>query len=203
MTNNGAVESFEIERKYEVSGEAILPTAESFKKVGLRPGEPNPFELRATYFDTPKGELASKRIAMRNRLGGKDEGWHLKFKGADGARELLWAPSEDLPEGMRNELVAILGEDAVATIAPIATLRTHRVTTLLYDASDKPVIELADDTVDAKNELAGVQRQWREWESELVSDDTDRLLDKVEPLLVEAGATRVRGTSKIQRTMQP
>ncbi len=202
MTNNGAIETFEIERKYEVADDAVLPSAAVFAEAGLRLGEPEAHELRASYFDTPDAGLASQRVALRRRVGGKDEGWHLKAKGDDGARELLWPPAETMPEGLRGELEARLGAGEVRRIGAIASLRTARTTAMLFDASGAPVIELADDRVDAINELSGRRQKWREWEAELVPGADAALLDAVEPLLVAAGAARVRGTSKIQRTMQ-
>lgn len=203
MTNNGAVESFEIERKYEVADEAALPSAEAFAAVGLRLGMLEAHELRAAYFDTPDGGLASRRLALRRREGGKDAGWHLKAKGEHGARELLWPPAAEMPEGLLREVEPHLGAEGLARLGAIATLRTHRMTAMLFDASGAAIVELADDRVDAVNELSGREQRWREWEAELMPGAPEALLELVEPLLVAAGAVRVRGTSKIQRTMQP
>lgn len=202
MSINGAIESFEIERKYEVSDDAMLPDPVSFAALGLRSGEPEVHELRASYFDTPGGELAKLRLALRNRHGGKDEGWHLKAKGEDGARELLWPQSAELPEGLRAEVEDRLGAGAIDRLGAIATLRTTRITQLLFGERGEAVIEIADDRVDGTNELTGSSQRWREWEAELMPGADEALLDALEPLLVAAGATRVRGTSKIQRTMQ-
>lgn len=201
MSGNGAVESFEIERKYEVPDGAELPGAESFASLRLRLDDTESHELRASYFDTPAGELAAQRLALRRRRGGKDEGWHLKAKGDEGARELLWPPADELPDGLRKEVEDRLGSGATDRLGAIATLRTTRRTTMLFDASGDAVIELADDLVDATNELTGVRQRWREWEAELMPGADEALLDEIEPLLVASGATRVRGTSKIQRTM--
>ena len=152
VTINGAIESFEIERKYEVSDDAQLPDAVGFAALGLQPGAPETHELqmcirdrpdavgfaalglqpgapethelRASYFDTPSGELASRRLALRNRHGGKDAGWHLKAKGDDGARELLWPQSDELPVGLRAEVEDRLGSGSIDRLGAIATLRT-------------------------------------------------------------------------------
>lgn len=201
VSKNGAVETFEIERKYEVAEDAVLPAAVAFEAIGLRPAEAVEQELRASYFDTPAGELASLRLALRHRLGGKDEGWHLKAKGEDGARELLWPSSHTMPTGLRAEVEDRLGPDALERLQAIATLHTQRVTTMLFDEAGRAVVELADDSVDAVNELSGRRQQWREWEAELMPGEDPAWLDTVEPMLVAAGASRVRGTSKIQRTM--
>ena len=201
VSNNGAVETFEIERKYEVSSDAALPDATTFAAIGLRLETPTEHKLRASYFDTRTGELASLRLALRHRLGGKDEGWHLKAKGEDGARELLWPTAEAIPAGLIREVEDRLGEGAAERLEAIATLRTQRVTAVLFNEAGEPVIELADDRVEGTNELTGRCQSWREWEAELMPEAKEGVLDLVEPLLVAAGARRVRGTSKIQRTM--
>lgn len=202
MTNNGAIETIEIERKYEVSAEDSLPNTETFAALGLRLGDAEQHDMRAQYFDTPEADLARQRTALRRREGGKDAGWHLKMKGDDAARELLWPPSDQMPAGVRAELASRIGADATARIGAIATLRTHRTTAILFDEHNNAVIELADDLVDARNELSGREQRWREWEAELMPGTDPARLDAIEPSLVAAGARRVRGTSKIQRTMQ-
>ena len=198
---NEAIESFVIERKYEVTVGAVWPTPAQFADLGVRLGATERHELHASYFDTPTGDLAAQRVAVRRRVGGKDSGWHLKHKGEEGARELLWPQSDDMPEGLQRELEHRIGATAVTAIGPIATLQTVRLTAVLYDESDAALVELADDRVDARNELTGGKQQWREWEAELLPPSDAAVLDEIEPLLVAAGATRVRGTSKIQRTM--
>ncbi len=199
--SNGATETFEVERKYEVDEAAELPGSAEFATLGLVLEAAEAHSLRAGYFDTPAAELAARRFALRRRVGGKDAGWHLKAKGDDGARELMWPPSDEMPAGLRQEVERLLGDEGAGRLGAIATLRTQRITAMLLNASGKPVIELADDRVDASNELSGRRQRWREWEAELMPGADEALLDLVEPLLVAAGAARVRGTSKIQRTM--
>lgn len=201
VSNNGAIETFEIERKYEVSDDALLPDADTFAAIGLRLDASATHELRASYFDTPTGELASLRLALRHRLGGKDEGWHLKAKGEAGARELLWPTAEEIPSGLKHEVEDRLDEGATDRLRAIATLRTQRVTAMLCNEAGDAVVELADDRVEGVNELTGRRQSWREWEAELMPEADEGVLDLVEPLLAAAGAKRVRGTSKIQRTM--
>lgn len=198
---NGATESFEIERKYEVSDDATLPSAAACEAHGLFLGQAVTNQLRASYFDTPTGELASLRVALRQRVGGKDEGWHLKMKSDGGAHEMLWPMADELPEGLRKEVEDRLGAGGADRLAKIATLQTDRLTVLVTDALGNAVIEIADDRVHAVNELSGRGQSWREWEAELIPGADEGLLDTLEPLLASAGASRVRGTSKIQRTM--
>lgn len=198
----GAVESFEIERKYEVGDAAALPAAAEFAAAGLILGEPEEHRLEARYFDTPAGDLAAQRVAVRMRRGGADEGWHLKEKGTEGVRELHWPLADEMPAGLAAELTRRVGAEAFERIRTIASLRTVRRTIRVSEAGDdRELVELADDRVEASNELTGRRQAWREWEAELIPDADPGVLDRIEPLLAAAGAARVRGTSKIQRAM--
>lgn len=202
VSTNGATETLEIERKYEVSDAATLPDAAACKAHGLYLGEAVTTQLRATYFDTPAGELAGLRMALRQRVGGKDEGWHLKIKSDGAVREMLWPLGEELPDGLRAEVEDRLGAGSADRLGAIATLDTSRITVLVTDSTGNAVIEIADDRVQAVNELSGRRQSWREWEAELIPDADEGILDTLEPVLTAAGASRVRGTSKIQRAMR-
>lgn len=202
MSQNGAIEALEIERKYEPGADAVLPAAGAFEAVGLVASGAEVHELHASYFDTPTLELATQRLALRRRAGGKDDGWHLKSKGEGSVRELMWPFSDDMPKGLIREVDDRLGAGAAERLSAIATVRTTRTTTLLHAETGEPVVEIADDLVEATNEVSGERQRWREWEAELMPGVFDeQLLESIEPLLIEAGATRARGTSKIQRIM--
>lgn len=199
MTYAAPVESFEVERKYAVDAAAELPTAEAFAATGFAIEGPQPNLLEAQYFDTAELDLGAMRLAVRRRRGGKDEGWHLKEKGDAGARELLWPPADCMPEGLTALIEERIGE-AASRIGAIASLRTVRAVYRVHRDGEE-VVEIVDDRVDAVNELTGHRQRWREWEAELVPGADEALLDDVERVLERAGARRVRGTSKIQRTM--
>lgn len=196
----GPVESFEIERKYTVGDEVSVPEADAFAPIGLTPGDAVEYRLEARYFDTPEFALGAQRVAVRERRGGSDAGWHLKEQGEPGARELLWPPGEEMPTGLGALIRDRLG-DAASGVGVIATLRTVRTVRRLRSATGAEVVELADDRVDAVNETTGVRQRWREWEAELLPGADPAVLDGIEGVLTAAGARRVQGTSKIQRTM--
>ena len=218
MAGNGAIETFEVERKYAVSSRAELPGSPAFAAVGLRLLEPESFTLEAIYFDTPDAALGIQRVAVRKRVGGKDEGWHMKLKGADGSRELVWPLAETMPDGLLREIVDRIGKHDADRLIAVATMRTLRTIVRVWadegaapatatgtaGSPEQPgewLIELADDRVVATNALSGEERSWREWEAELAPGASLELLELVEPLLIGAGAERVRGTSKLQRAM--
>ena len=122
MAGNGAIETFEVERKYAVSSRAELPGSPEFTAVGLRLLEPENFTLEAIYFDTPDATLGIQRVAVRKRVGGKDEGWHMKLKGADGSRELAWPLAETMPDGLLREIVDRIGKHDADRLIAVATM---------------------------------------------------------------------------------
>ncbi|MHA3723397.1 CYTH domain-containing protein [Leucobacter sp. HY1910] len=209
--NDGA-ESIEVERKYEVPEHAVMPRAEAYAALGLTLDAPETHELRATYFDTPDRALARAGIAVRERSGGHDAGWHVKQRLSGGVREVAWPPAPEAPEaliaklhellaGNTGEAGAAVAGPVVATLQlePLAQMRTTRVTTLVRQTG-KPVIELADDRVLGIDHTAGgVRRAWREWEAELVLGEDPAVLALVEPLLLAAGAVPSLSFAKIAR----
>ncbi|MBK0417753.1 CYTH domain-containing protein [Leucobacter sp. CSA1] len=198
MSDRGATATFEVERKYEAPGDAALPGAEAFERLGMRASEPETFELAADYLDTAEGDLGRARLAVRSRHGGKDAGWHLKERGAEGVAELQWPPADEMPEGLRAELRDRVG-DAVDRIGPLASLRTVRTAVVLSDESGVESVEIADDVVLATDHLCGVRRAWREWEAELLPGADAAVLDRLEPLLLAAGARPSLSSAKIAR----
>lgn len=191
------VESVEIERKYEVTGDAVVPT--DFSIAGLTVLEEHTYGLEARYFDTADRLLAQHRIAVRLRLGGHDAGWHLKARTPSGTREVTWPPTENVPETLIAELRLVTGQH-IRALEGTATLRTTRKSYRL-GAEDRPVIELVDDTVQAQEHEGGVRRRWREWEAELVEGEDPVFLERLEPVLERAGAIPSVSDAKIARAL--
>jgi inorganic triphosphatase YgiF len=192
----------ESERKYDVDEETELPELSRVAKVERE----EPVMLRATYFDTPDGALAAARMTLRRRTGGTDEGWHLKTpEGADGRREhqaplgdpSIAQPPADLLEPVR----ALIGDTPVVEIARLHTERI--VVKLVRDGRE--IAEVADDVVSATDVHTGILRVWREWECELLDgapeEEQERLglLDRIEGLLLSAGAEPASAVSKLAR----
>lgn len=199
-------ESVEIERKYEVPSGAELPSVEEFAGRGLRVGATATHELHARYFDTADGALAAARLAMRVRVGGTDEGWHVKEKIDGGTRELHWPLSDEMPPGLVAELRGRIG-DAVETVRTIAELRTERRTLRLENADGIEVVEIADDRVraaelrgaDVNGDESRVDRAWREWEAELMPGADVAWLDATGELLESVGAVPSLSIAKVAR----
>jgi inorganic triphosphatase YgiF len=192
----------ESERKYDVDEETELPELSRVAKMERE----EPVMLRATYFDTPDGALAAARMTLRRRTGGKDEGWHLKTpEGADGRREHqapLGDPSVAQPPAELLEPVRSLIGDT--PVVEIARLHTERIVVKLV-RDGREIAEVADDVVSATDVHTGILRVWREWECELLDgapeEEEERLglLDRIEGLLLSAGAEPASAVSKLAR----
>ena len=206
------IESEEVERKYEVREGAALPGAEAFAAIGLSAEAPEVHHLVASYFDTPDRALAAQGLAVRSRAGGKDAGWHLKRRGADGVHETGWPPSPEMPEALAAEIRDRIGEEGLARLRAVAELRTTRTVVVLRDrepgsgsgAESGGLIEIADDEVfaiDRQAESAAdeVRRAWREWEAEMLGGADRAWLDRLEPVLLAAGASPSPSIAKIAR----
>jgi CHAD domain-containing protein len=195
----------EVERKYDVDGGFVLPDPGDLSAAGVTTADP-PVEhqLEAVYHDTEDLRLAQARITLRRRTGGPDAGWHLKLPAKDGARRELHAP---LGRTVRNPPKALLepvrGILRGAPTGPVATLRNHRVVTVLRDGEGRALAEVADDTVTASSsgpDGAAELQAWREVEVELVDGD-EALLAPVGEWLVAAGASPSGSASKLARVL--
>ena len=69
----------EIERKFALADGQALPGLEHLGD----PGEVVELQLAATYFDSPHFVLTRAHQVVRHRVGGVDEGWHVKLPGND------------------------------------------------------------------------------------------------------------------------
>ncbi len=201
----------EVERKYDVEPGADLPRLDDVAGV-VRVDRPVVGRLEATYFDTRDLTLAGAGITVRRRVGGDDQGWHLKVPGAaEDERVEMHLPLaraiRTVPKEFRTLLegVAGLDDDNLQAVARLRTMRTVRV---LRDDEGRPLAEVCDDEVEARafpvlktGDRPRPETSWREWEVELVDGDAD-LLDAVEQELVEAGARPSRHSSKLRRALE-
>jgi CHAD domain-containing protein len=187
----------ETERKYDVPETFELPELAGVAGIaGVTGAETH--DLDATYFDTEDLRLMRNRRTLRRRSGGNDAGWHLKTPGDGSGRTEHRIPDHD-GDAVPDELVGIVrGFVRRHPLGPVCRLRTHRVETPLRDAKGRTLALVAQDRVTAD---AGDERSvWQEVEVELVDGDAE-LLDAVERVLLEAGATPASGPSKASRAL--
>lgn len=76
-------EIIEMERKYEVGGNFIVPDLSGVSNI-TQVTAPRRYRLTAIYFDTAGLALARAHITLRRRTGGTDAGWHLKLPAGGG-----------------------------------------------------------------------------------------------------------------------
>jgi len=190
----------EIERKFAVDETTVSPSFDGLSAVS-RVEQAPVAHLDAVYFDTAGHDLASHKITLRRRTGGTDAGWHLKLPaGADARTEVrlpLTGAREDVPEELRDIVLAIVRDRA---LTPVARIQTQRTVTTLYAADGSKQTEFCDDRVTA---TAGESVQdWREWELELAAgvDDND-LLDRLANRLYDAGARPAGHGSKLSKVL--
>ncbi|GAB19213.1 hypothetical protein GOEFS_077_00050 [Gordonia effusa NBRC 100432] len=209
-----ATEQVEIELKFDVSANHPAPDFAGIDGVTeLR--TPDTVALYATYFDTESLDLASNRMTLRRRVGGDDEGWHLKqpaltnFGSVNTRREIQVsfdeAPMEgDAPDELLRPVLAITRR---RRLIPVAAISTSRTAIELVDDTGHIIAVFCDDLVTAQSLLPDGQSQtWSEWEFELVdgtgnAKSDKKLLKQARKLLLDAGAQVSSSQSKLARAI--
>ncbi|MFB0833748.1 CYTH and CHAD domain-containing protein [Arthrobacter halodurans] len=195
--------SVEVERKYDVGDDAVLPSLADLPGVA-RVDPPVVHEMSAVYFDTPDLRLASRRITLRRRSGGSDAGWHLKLPGGPDERLEIHEPAGPDPDAVPAALLSLVrAHTRDRPLAPVARLDTRRAVHLLRGPAGEPLAEAADDRVRAQTLPPGADpTRWREWETELAGGPRD-LLDAAGDLLTAHGARRSAHPTKLARALGP
>src|SRR3954451_14844184 len=189
----------EIERKYEAADDLVVPDLASVRGVASVT-DPVEHVLTASYFDTADRVLAMWGVTVRRRVGGSDEGWHLKLPSAvaEGERHeirlALGRAKHTVPKPFRSTLRGLVGD---RELVPVATLSTRRTVRELHDGGGRVLAEVVDDHVEARAARSEDPVTWRELEVELVDGDQD-LLDATGRLLEESGATTSVRRSKLE-----
>lgn len=201
MAKGPVEQHLEVERKYDVDAVAAVPDLSGLPGVArVVPAER--LDQLATYVDTADLALLAARVTLRRRVGGVDDGWHLKLPAGEARTELhhLIADPDDadepVPAPLRDRVRTIVGDRPLVVSAQLRTLRAvHR----LLDVDGRVLAELCDDRVEARTGPGWVER-WREWELELV-DGPPELLDLAGPMLLAAGARPSASPSKLARAL--
>jgi len=198
----------ETEQKYDADADFVLPKLGSLPDLGgKRLADPKRIYLSATYYDTEDLALIQHKVTLRRRVGGDDEGWHLKLPVRKDTRQELHAP---LGEGTGGSVPARLADQvkditAGKLLHPVAILDTERTVVTLPGPSGAPLVEVADDLVTAIRfgEPDRGPMTWREIEVEALSQDSRAaaMLESVGAVLREAGARPSASGSKLARVM--
>lgn len=208
MTDNTG-DHLETEQKYDADPDFVLPDLGGLQGRSKAEGRKR-YYLSATYYDTEDLDLIKNRITLRRRVGGSDEGWHLKLPVRSDTRQEVHAPLDEAPAGHPGpvpERLAAQVQDITAgrPLRPIAIVDTERTVVTLTDQAGEALAEVADDRVTATrlDQAGGEPMRWREIEVEALASDCGLpgLLDAAGRALREAGAKRSSSASKLGRLL--
>ena len=207
MTNVDG-DHLETEQKYDVEAGFALPGFGGPAGPGGRRAEPRRYYLSATYFDTENLDLHRSRITLRRRVGGSDEGWHLKLPVRKDTRQELHAPLDEGGAGSVPARLTAQVEDITAgqRLRPIAILDTERTVVTVPGPTGEAMLEIADDRVTATRlgDPDDEPVRWREIEVEVISEAPEAagLLAEAGQVLRKAGAKPSSSGSKLARLLQ-
>ena len=206
MTSS-AGDHLETEQKYDADAGFVLPNLSGLPELGgRRIAEPKRIYLSATYFDTEDFDLLKHKVTLRRRVGGDDEGWHLKLPVRQDTRQELHAPLGEGTDGGVPARLASQVEEITAGkhLHPVAILDTER-TVVTVAGQGGALVEVADDRVTATrfDETGSEPMSWREIEVEVLSAGSAAagLLETVGRALREAGAKPSASGSKLARAL--
>lgn len=198
----------ETEQKYDADADFVLPVLGRLPGLkGLRVMDLKAYYLSATYYDTEGLDLIQHQITLRRRVGGSDEGWHLKLPVRKDTRQELQAPLDEGDTGSVPARFAAQVEDITAgqRLRPIAILDTERTVVTVAGPAGDALVEVADDRVTATRfgEKESEPMTWREIEVEAMSPEPEAagLLETVGQALREAGARPSASRSKLARVL--
>lgn len=206
VSQPAAVESLEVETKFDVSNDFDLPDLASVRDVHQCVVGPT-HHLDATYFDTDDLKLQAHKITLRRRRGGKDAGWHLKMPATTTGRREIRVPADDDAPGEAHDIPAELLVRVQAIIRqsplrPVATLKTSRSTWYLQDEQGVALAEVADDRVVVSRhyETPTPEHTWREIEVELLQGGL-KTLKSAGKILRRHGASLSSSGSKLSTAL--
>jgi CHAD domain-containing protein len=195
-------EYLEVERKFDIVESTVSPSFDGLSAVSRVERSPSQ-QLDAVYFDTPGRDLAAHKVTLRRRTGGSDAGWHLKLPAGPDARTEVREPlgssaDDEVPEALRDIVLAIVRD---RPLAPVARISTSRTIDVLRSADGTALAEFCDDQVTAQAGTDGAEQQWREWELELAQGGDRDLLGRLANRLLDAGAVPAGHGSKLARVL--
>lgn len=205
MTDNTG-DHLETEQKYDADADFVLPDFSGLQ-AGTKVTGRQRYFLSATYYDTEALDLIKNKITLRRRVGGADEGWHLKLPVRKDTRQERHAPLDEGAPGSVPARLAAQVKDTVAgrPLRAIAILDTERTVVTLSAKGGKPLAEIADDLVTATRlDQGGAEPvRWREIEVEAAAQGaaSAAVLQAAGQALLTAGARRSASASKLGRLL--
>lgn len=188
---NGAVEHREVEYKFGIPEGLPLDLTEALGATGLIISPRSHRSMSATYYDTTNLNLLRWGITLRRRVGGGDDGWHLKIPAPGDAGERDEIRVERLDATVPFELASIISPLLRRQeLLPMAEVRTERTPFVLGTRDGTELVEVVDDRVTVGQPQSETTFAFREAEVELLqhSQDAYDAADAVRTRLESAGA---------------
>ena len=188
-----AIETREMELKYEAAPGAALPPLQDLPQVAAV-SDPETETLIAEYYDVDDLRLLRSGITLRRREGGADAGWHLKLPagGKGTVRRELRVPLDRSGDPVPDDLARLVRiYTRGAGLRPVARIETRRQRCTLGDAEGNSLTEVVADEVAAQTlGTSTTLSRWNEIEVELTGG-SQRLLRAVDRRLRKGGLHRV------------
>ena len=194
----------ETEQKYDAGADFVLPKLDGLSG-SRRAADPRRIYLSATYFDTEGLDLIKNKITLRRRVGGDDEGWHLKLPVGKDTRQEVRAPLDDADSVPARLAAQVKDITAGRRLHPVAIIDTERTVVTLAGPAGDALVEVADDRVTAIR--FGPREHepmiWREIEVEALSPggEAAAMLESTGKALREAGARPSASSAKLARVL--
>src|SRR6201996_8481037 len=191
----------EIELKYEVGPDTVLPPLEDLPQVASEAG-PAEQKLEAKYYDPEDLRLLRAGVTLRRRRGGTDSGWHLKLPAGPQTRREIRLPlgraGRTVPAELAR-LVKVYSRDQ--KLGPVARIATVRHVRTLVDEAGPSLAEVVADEVSAQTlGESTTLSTWREVEVELTGGDR-QLLRAADKRLRRGGLQPAGRTAKLERAL--
>jgi CHAD domain-containing protein len=196
----------ETEVKYEAPQGVALPRLDGLRQVAgssvFNSSGPDEEQLEAEYYDTDGLRLIRAGVTLRRRVGGHDDGWHLKLPAGPVTRREIRLPLSYPGDPVPDELAALVrGYTRGKPLRPVARMTTRRQRLTLLGESGQSLAEVAADDVAAQTlGTATTVSRWQELEIELTGGDR-RLLKAADDLLRQVGLRPAGRPAKLERAL--
>ena len=166
---SGAVEHREVEYKFRIPDDLPLDVIEILGATGMVVTPRSHRSMSAIYYDTTDLNLLRWGITLRRRVGGGDDGWHLKIptSGDAGQRDEIRVERSDatVPFELASIISPLLRR---RELVPMAQVRTERTPFVVSAPDGTELVEVVDDRVTVGQPQSDAYSAFREAEVELL-----------------------------------
>ena len=170
---SGATEHREVEYKFRIPEGLTLQVTDILDDTGMVVTPRSHRSMSAVYFDTNNLNLLRWGITLRRRVGGGDDGWHLKIPttGDTGERDEIRIERSDatVPFELASIISPLLRRQELSPMAEVLTERTPFIVSAPEGAE---LVEVVDDRVTVGQPQSAIHSTFREVEVELLQDST-------------------------------